>query len=242
MKKIVLLSGILAMTITPVFAQEIIHIPDTIQQESMIENMETVSVIHPLQKEWARVKYQVVSTEEKLEEIHKLEAQADQIASMYPKDAEVKIWQAIILSTDAGIVKGLSALGKVEKAKTLLEESMAIDAQALDGSAYTSLGSLYYQVPGWPISFGSNKKAEEYLKKALVINPEGIDPNFFYGDFLLQQNRYDEARVYFERALMAKDRVGRDLADAGRRQEIKAALVKLNKKSKNTKVAKPDYN
>jgi hypothetical protein len=58
---------------------------------------------------------------------------------------------------------------------------MAIDPRALQGSAYTSLGSLYYQVPGWPIGFGDDKRAEAMLLKALEINPDGIDPNYFYG-------------------------------------------------------------
>ncbi len=121
---------------------------------------------------------------------------------------------------------------KVEKAKTLLEEADKIDAKALDGSAHTSLGSLYYQVPSWPIAFGDNKKAEEHLKMALQINPEGIDTNYFYGDFLLQDGRPEEAKTYLEKALLAKPRQGRELADAGRHQEIKVALAKTEEKLK----------
>ena len=49
-------------------------------------------------------------------------------------------------------------------------------------------------MPGWPIGFGDKKKAEEYLKKALAANPDGIDPNFFYGDFLLDKVRRLEIR------------------------------------------------
>ena len=48
-------------------------------------------------------------------------------------------------------------------------------------------GFPYYQVPGWPVGFGDDEKAEQLLKQALAINPTGIDPNFFYGDFLLDQ-------------------------------------------------------
>jgi Tfp pilus assembly protein PilF len=126
----------------------------------------------------------------------------------------------------------MSALGKVKKAKGLFETALRIDPTALDGSAYTSLGSLYYQVPGWPIGFGDNDKAEKNLKQALSLNPNGIDSNFFYGDFLLQDGRYDEAKAYLERALQAPARPGRELADAGRRQEIKAALAQVQEKMK----------
>jgi len=65
---------------------------------------------------------------------------------------------------------------------------------ALEGSAYTSLGALYYQVPGWPLAFGNKKQAEKLLLQALEINPDGIDSNYFWGDYLVQQKRSAEAR------------------------------------------------
>ena len=92
------------------------------------------------------------------------------LVESYPDRAEPKIWLAIALSTDAGINGGLSALGEVKEARRLLESAEKIDPAALDGSIYTSLGSLYYQVPGWPIGFGNDDKAEAYLKQALAIN------------------------------------------------------------------------
>ncbi|MDF3024274.1 MAG: hypothetical protein K0R10_1635, partial [Alphaproteobacteria bacterium] len=123
-------------------------------------------------------------------------------------------------------------------AKKLLEAALAQNPKALDGSAYTTLGSLYYQVPGWPIGFGDEDKAEKFLKQALVLNPDGIDPNYFYGDFLLKQKKYDEAVTVLNKALAAPDRPGRAAADAGRRKEIKAALAKAEenagKKSKDS--------
>ena len=78
-----------------------------------------------------------------------------------------------------------------------------MDGTALDGSAYNSLGVLYYKVPGWPIGFGDKNKARELLQKALSINPRGIDPNFFYGEYLVETKRPEEAVPYLERALQA---------------------------------------
>lgn len=196
--------------------------------------------IAALQKEWARIKYQVSDKDMQLDAIHKLEAQATKVTDSYPDKAEPKIWEGIILSTDAGIVKGLSALGKVERAKELFEKSLKQNPTALDGSAHTSLGSLYYQVPGWPVGFGDDDEAEKHLKQALQMNPNGIDPNFFYGDFLLQDNRYEEAQTYLNKALQAPERPSRPLADAGRRQEIKAALAQIDQKMKAKD--KPHYN
>lgn len=62
------------------------------------------------------------------------------------------------------------------------------------------------------------------------MNPDGIDANFFYGDFLQDQGEYPAALVAFEKALKAPMREGRVLADEGRRKEIETAIRKLKKK------------
>lgn len=182
----------------------------------------------PLQQQWAEVKYQ---TPEKAREdaFEKLAEQAKQVEQQHPQDPEVLVWEAIILSTYAGEKGGFGALGLVKDAKALLERAEKIDPNVLDGSIYTSLGSLYYQVPGWPLGFGNDDKAETYLKKALALNPDGIDANFFYGDYLLEEGRYQEAVNAFEKALNAPPRPEREIADAGRKEEIQAKLEQARK-------------
>lgn len=239
MKKALLLSTALLTLSAPSWAQDYKNPPVAaasapIQQDAVMEQ------IRMLQDEWAKIKYQTPDQQTQLSALHQLEAHAAKVTASYPDRAEPKIWEGIILSTEAGIVKGLSALGTVKKAKALFESALQQNPRALDGSAYTSLGSLYYQVPGWPVAFGDNDEAEKNLKTALQINPNGIDPNFFYGDFLLQDGRLDEAKTYLERALVAPDRPDRPLADAGRRQEIKARLAEISQKGKNK--AKSGYN
>ncbi len=185
--------------------------------------------LHQLQTRWAEINYQTPEKQRE-EAFAKLVTQADAALASEPKAAELLIWRGIILSTQAGAKGGLGALGLVKEAKTNLEQAMAIDPQALAGSAYTSLGSLYYQVPGWPIGFGDDEKAEKMLTQALAINPDGLDPNYFYGDFLQRQKRYEEARAALEKALAAKDRPGRELADKGRRAEATALLQQVESK------------
>ena len=84
--------------------------------------------------------------------------QAETAVTSNPKDPELLIWQGIIKSSYAGKAGGLGALGFVKAAKISLEKAMELDDMAMAGSAYTSLGALYYQVPGWPIAFGSDKQ------------------------------------------------------------------------------------
>ena len=123
---------------------------------------------------------------------------------------------------------GLDALGLVKSARSALEAALETNPDALDGSAFTSLGALYYQVPPWPIAFGSNKKARRYLEKAIEINPDGIDSNYFYGAFLIEEKEYVAARQVLQKAMQAPARADRPIADKGRRAEIQALLTDLS--------------
>ena len=75
-----------------------------------------------------------------------------------------------------------------------------------------SLGVLYYKVPGSPIGFGDKDKARELLLRALAVNPQGIDANYFYAEFLVESRQPDLALPYLERVLQAPARPGRPLA------------------------------
>ena len=188
-------------------------------------------VIRPIQEQWAEIKYR--QPENKQAELYReLAVKTHKLAEANPYLAEVLIWEGIIVSSEAGARGGLGALSLAKDARQLLEESLKLNEGALNGSAYTSLATLYAKVPMWPIGFGDKKKAEELFKKSLAINPTGIDPNFFYGEYLVDQDRVAEGRSYLEAALKAPPRPGRELADKGRRQEIQALLNKIAKDAK----------
>lgn len=179
-----------------------------------------------LQQEWAQIKYQTPAASQE-QQFERLRAQAEQVAARNPGSAEVLTWYAIIESTYAGAKGGLGALKYAKSAKRSLERALEINPDALAGSVYTSLGSLYYQVPGWPIGFGDDGKAQNFLKKGLAVNPDGIDPNFFYGDYLYRKGDLDGAERALRKALRAAPRPGRKLADEGRRGEIAQLLEKI---------------
>lgn len=183
----------------------------------------------PLQQRWAEVQYQTPE-KARADAFEQLAGEAEQLVQRHADAAEPLIWQGIILSTWAGAKGGLGALALCKQARQSLEAAIKINPAALDGSAYTSLGSLYYQVPGWPVGFGDDDKAEELLRKALALAPDGIDANFFYGDYLMDQGRYGEAVTVLEHAAAAAPRPGRELADQGRQAEIQAKLAKARAK------------
>ncbi len=194
---------------------------------ALISYADEAADIQKLQTRWAEIKYQTPEAEQEKAFVT-LVAEAEQLRTANTT-APYLIWEAIIRSTYAGAKGGLGALDQVKQSKKLLEQAIKIDGAAMNGSAYTSLGSLYYQVPGWPVGFGDDKKAKEMLLKGLSYNPDGIDSNYFYGDYLLEQKQYQQAVVAFEKALNAAPRSGRESADAGRKGEIEAAMAKAKK-------------
>lgn len=187
--------------------------------------------VSKLQHAWERIKYQGAAADQE-KRFEQLAVEADQAVSRNSGRAEALIWRGIIVGSQAGAKGGLGALSLVKSAKKDFERALEINPEALAGSAYTSLGSLYYQVPGWPIGFGDDKKALEFLKKGLAANPDGIDPNFFYGDFLYRSGDLDNAERALRKALKASPRPGRKLADEGRIIEINHLLEKIAEKRK----------
>jgi tetratricopeptide (TPR) repeat protein len=183
--------------------------------------------VRELQTDWARIMYETPA-DQRADAFEALAAQAESEVAAHPEDPARYIWEGIILSTWAGEKGGLGALGLVKQARAALEKALELDETALGGSAHTSLGSLYFKVPGWPIAFGNDKRAREHLQRALEIDPDGIDANFFMGEFLLEQGDEVGARRHLLAALGAPPRPERPVADAGRRQEIEALLQKLD--------------
>jgi tetratricopeptide (TPR) repeat protein len=187
------------------------------------------SDVRRLQDRWAEVNYRL-QDKAQLTAYEQLVTDAEQVTVSYPQAAEGWIWRGIIQSSYAGAKGGLGALGQAKAARESLEKALALDASALNGSAYTSLGTLYFKVPGWPVGFGDDDKAAELLQKALAINPNGIDSNYFYAEYLRDQGNDQDAERYLLKAQQAAPRPGRELADQGRQAQIRAALAALHEK------------
>lgn len=185
------------------------------------------SALLAIQQAWAVANYDTPDGDPRKEAFGALEKRAAAFTKQHPGRAEALIWLGIVESSYAGAKGGFGALSLAKEARDSLEAALRIDPDALNGSAYTSLGTLYYRVPVFPIGFGDRDKAREMLQQALKINPDGIDPNYFYADFLYSRREYAAALPYLEKAARAPARPGREVADRGRRAEIAALMAKL---------------
>tara|TARA_R110002074_G_scaffold170005_2_gene331922 strand:- start:53204 stop:53833 length:630 start_codon:yes stop_codon:yes gene_type:complete len=176
-----------------------------------------------LQDDWAMANYQLQG-EAQEKAFGVLLLKADEAIKSAQTSAELLTWRGIIKSSFAGVKGGLGALSLIKQAKADLEQALQMDDQVLSGSAHTSLGTLYFKAPPWPLSFGDDKLAAQHLKKALEIDPSDIDNNYFYALFLIDQGAEAQAREFLLKAKNAPARADRKGADIGRQNEIKQAL------------------
>jgi tetratricopeptide (TPR) repeat protein len=179
--------------------------------------------INAIESQWAQLYYAQNHTGQKAG-YPLLLNKTGKLLEKHPQSAELMIWHAIITSTNAAFEGPFSALSSIDRAKSQLEQAIQINPHAMDGAAFVALGTLYYMTPGWPISFGDHHKAEHLLKKALTINPQSIDANYFYADYLLTHEQPTEASKYLKRALAATSRPEQAFADEQLKLEARSAL------------------
>lgn len=183
-----------------------------------------------IESEWASIYYRMPKSRQGPAYVQLLD-KTNRLARQYPNAAEPIFWQAVVKATYADQQDPFSALNAINEARELLTQAIRINPETMSGSAYVTLGTLYYMVPKWPISFGNDDTAQQMLETALKINPEGIDTNYFYGEFLLLHNKPNDAAIYFERATTAPARSEQLYADNQLKEEARLAL-------KNTQIRK----
>jgi len=158
-----------------------------------------------IQTRWAEANYRETGKAQK-QAFESLLDDARAFAAAHADRAEAGVWHGIVASSYAGVKGPFGAMSLAKEAKAALESAETLDPSVLDGSVYTSLGALYYKVPGGMIGFGDKDKARDYLEKAVQANPSGMDSNFFYAEFLFEQDEYAAAREALLKAQQAPPR------------------------------------
>ncbi|MGZ5050010.1 MAG: hypothetical protein ACXWF8_07685 [Methylobacter sp.] len=189
--------------------------------QSLADNLE--DSLKSIESEWAKIYYGTPKDKQSAA-LTQLLDKTTSLAERYPNAAEPIFWQAVVKATYADHQDAFSALSAIDDARELLLEAIKINPKTMKGSAYVTLGTLYYMAPKWPISFGDEDLAQEMLETALKINPNGIDANYFYGEYLLQRDQIEEAAFYFHKAAIAPARADQTYADNQLKEEAKLAL------------------
>lgn len=192
-----------------------------------------------IEDEWGRIKFDMKQgSGQQLRQMDELGKQADALAERYPDQPAALTWAGIVLSERASLIieskpvtGGIKALGLAKQAKSVLERSYEIDPTALGAAAATTLGTLYYRVPAFPVGFGNMEKARALLEEAVRIAPDSLDTIYYYADFLISNNQLPQARAALQRALAIPQDTSRPNWDRKRRLVIENLLEKIRNKS-----------
>ena len=183
-------------------------------------------------EEWARAKYLSKDDSERKEKMEAVGAKADALVTKYPGRVEALIWDGIVTSERASLASVFSALGYANKARDLLNEAYKMDPKALDAGAPTSLGVLYYRVPGFPIAWGDKDRARQLLEEAIRNAPRGRDAHYFYADFLYEQGEYAKAEQVLKAGLALPPHPERPVWDQYFPKVMEGLLLKVHSKMK----------
>lgn len=210
------------LTLTAVTAALLAVATPSVASASMTDEVKAVN------DGWAHITYEVKGSSTQTKLLDKLAKQAAALVARYPGKAEPLLWQGIVVSEQANRANFFHKLGLAKRARDILAKAYAIDPLAENGGPAMSLAVLYYKVPGSPIGFGDDDKAGKLLREALACDPDGLDTNYFYGDYLLDQGDKAGARSHLLKALKAPHDPTRPAWDVGRRREVRALLAKAN--------------
>jgi tetratricopeptide (TPR) repeat protein len=183
--------------------------------------------VHRLQSTWEAIKFGVPEGDEQTKKMDALGEDADAVAARFPDSVEIQIWDGIITSERASMASMFSALGLAKRARDILEQAYKTAPAKLDAGAPTSLGVLYYRVPGFPVGFGDKERARQLLEQAVKLAPSGMDAWYFYGDFLFEQKEYSKAAEAFRHALSLPQHPDRPAWDKNRRLVIEERLASI---------------
>jgi tetratricopeptide (TPR) repeat protein len=186
--------------------------------------------VRRLQTRWEAIKFGVPEGDDQTNQMNALGEEADAVATRLAGMPEALIWDGIITSERASMASTFYALGFAKRARDILEQAYGLDPARLDAGATTSLGVLYYRVPGFPIGFGDKARARQLLEQAVKLAPNGLDAWYFYGDFLYTQNELPKADEVLRHALKIPQHPDRPLWDKNRRLVIEELLAKIEAK------------
>ncbi len=135
----------------------------------------------------------LAKAEELLAKINEQEKQNSESAEFYT-------WKGIVVAKMAHYKKSLSL---AKEAKGYLEKAVSIDEKNSNAAALNALGILYHRVPRF-ISFGDDKKSEEYFKRANSVS-SNLDTNWRYGEFLVETDQKQKGLELLKSALTKVD-------------------------------------
>lgn len=155
----------------------------------------------------------------------------EQAIKAYPKNEAILMWYIANFSKygeSLGVVSSAKN-GLADKVKLYTDKLIILNPKFNDGAGYKILGVINYKVPHIPLvlTWPSKIKAEEYLKKALAVNPKSISNLYYYAEFLSEVKRKEEAKIILKKVLETSPRKTNLIEDMYDISQAKKLLEKL---------------
>src|SRR6185503_12330307 len=90
--------------------------------------------------------------------------------------------------------KKLGALKLVDQMEGALKRAIELDPKFDYAGPHRTLGLLYTDAPGWPVSIGNRSKAKQHLVKAVELSPEYPDNQISLIEFYISSGDLKNAR------------------------------------------------
>ena len=153
-------------------------------------------------------------------------AAGEQAVALRPRDAAAHFWLGTAYGLYADVKGGVRAISYVNKFKAAIEQAVRLDPLYENGAPLNTLGMMYFKAPGWPFSFGDDKKALELLRRSHRLSRPNMVVNRLLAEVVLEEVGKAEALRLVEAALAMPDRPGYVRED----RKIRSELVALRKK------------
>ena len=116
--------------------------------------------------------------------------------SIDPSNIESQFWTAVcmgLMADEQGILNSIILLGPMESA---IDKCLKLDESYFYGGPLRVTGLFYHRIPGWPIAKGDNKKALEFLIKALQYGPEFCLNHLYISYIYKSLNQKEKAKEH----------------------------------------------
>ncbi|MBI4850778.1 MAG: hypothetical protein HY819_03020 [Acidobacteria bacterium] len=116
---------------------------------------------------------------------------------------ESNFWLAVnygLVGREKGMLQAVRLVDPIEKHT---RKALEIDESYFYGAPLRVLGRLYNQLPSWPISRGDNKKALDFLLKALKHGPKFYLNHIYIADVYTSLKNKEKAREHLQWVIKA---------------------------------------
>lgn len=140
---------------------------------------------------------------------------------------ESNFWLAVnygLYGREKGMLEAVRLIDPIEKHT---RKALEIDETYFYGAPLRVLGRLYNQLPSWPLSRGDNKKALDFMLKALKHGPKFYLNHIYIADVYAATKNKEKAREHLEWVIKAPLSPNHEKEDTRDKQVAKDMLKNL---------------